>query len=62
MLQLKEAAKKFKNWGIYRLAIELDMNQQCVYAWAWGKTSPSIANLLKICKVLECTPNDLLKY
>lgn len=58
---IKEAARKFKNWSVYRLAIEIDMSQQTVYSWAWGKTQPSYKSLEKICKALECTPNDILK-
>ena len=58
---IKEAARDFKNWSVYRLALEIDMPQQTVYAWVWGKTRPTYENLEKICKALGCTPNDLLR-
>lgn len=60
-IQVKEAARKFKQWSVYRLAQAIDMPQQTVYSWVWGKTKPTYQNLEKICKALECTPNDLLK-
>ena len=58
---IKEAERKFRNWSVSRLALEIDMPQQTVYAWAWGKTCPTYENLGKICKALGCTPNGILR-
>lgn len=42
------------------LADELDVSREAVYYWEKGIKTPSLANLLKLCKFLKCTPNDLL--
>jgi len=54
-MKLKEAAKKLKNWSLYRFAQEMTgrVSSQAVYKWADGKT-PSDENLKKICEVLDC--------
>lgn len=59
-LKIKDAAREFKNWSLYKLAQMLDVPSQTVYAWSWGKAFPSYKSLEKICNLLECTPNDLL--
>ena len=61
-LNIAGAAKKFKKWSIYKLANELDLPQQTVYSWAWGKTHPTYANLKKICDALGCRAEDLLGF
>ncbi len=60
-VKVREAALKFRGWSIYKLAQQIDMPHQSVYAWAWGKTRPTYQNLAKICEVLGCSPNDLLQ-
>jgi len=61
MMQLKieKAAKEFKKWSLYRLAIELDVPNQAIYSWNSGKIIPSLKSIRKICNILKCTPNDL---
>ncbi len=58
-LDIQKAAKRFKKWSLYRLAIELDLPNQAVYSWNRGKRIPTIKSIQKICDVLNCTPNDL---
>jgi DNA-binding Xre family transcriptional regulator len=58
-LDISHAAKRFKQWSLYRLAIELDVPNQTIYSWNSGKIIPSLKNLTKICEALNCTPNDL---
>lgn len=58
-LNLEKAAKRFKDWSLYRLAIELDVPNQAIYSWNSGKIIPSLKTVEKICTKLNCTPNDL---
>jgi transcriptional regulator with XRE-family HTH domain len=58
---IKQAARKRKNWSLYRLAKELKMPQQTVYGWANGRTQPSYINIAKICEMLECKVKHLFK-
>lgn len=56
---LREAAKKFRGWSIYKLAQQLDLPHQTVYSWVWNKTQPSCENALKICRLLNCRYEDI---
>lgn len=58
-LDIEKAAKDFKKWSLYRLAIELDLPNQSVYSWNSGKIIPSLKSIRRICDILNCTPNDL---
>ncbi len=60
-IKIKEAAKKFKGYSLYRLAIVLNMPQQTIYSWASGRTQPTYANLDRICDALECSVSDILE-
>ena len=60
-IKIKEAAKKFKGYSLYRLAIVLNMPQQTIYSWANGRTQPNYENMDKLCEVLECTMADLFE-
>ena len=60
-IKIKEAAKKFQNWSLYRLAKELCLPQQTVYSWANGRTQPSYENMDRLCDILDCDVNDLFE-
>ena len=60
-IKIKEAAKKFQNWSLYRLAKELCLPQQTVYSWANGRTQPSYENMDSLCDILDCDVNDLFE-
>ena len=60
-IKIKETAKKFQNWSLYRLAKELCLPQQTVYSWANGRTQPSYENMDKLCDILGCGINDLFE-
>lgn len=54
--------KRLKETGITqrKLAEMLDIPEQCVGRWVSGKVIPRIDTLAKICRCLDCTPNDLI--
>ena len=42
------------------IASELDITQQGYCRWENGSSFPNEEKLIKLCRVLRCTPNDLL--
>ena len=60
-ITIKEAALKYKNISLYKLAKLLDVPEQTVYSWAKGRTQPSYNNLDRLCSVLGCKIEDLLE-
>ena len=60
-IKIKEAAKKYQKWSLYRLAKELNLPQQTVYSWASGRTQPSYENMDKLCDVIGCEIADLFE-
>lgn len=37
----------------------MEIKQSSYWAWETGKASPSPLQIIKLCKLFECTPNDL---
>lgn len=60
-IKIKEAARKFQGWSLYRLAKELDLPQQTVYSWANGRTQPAYDNMDRLCHILGCEVGDLIE-
>ena len=60
-IKIKETAKKFQSWSLYRLAKELNLPQQTVYSWANGRTQPSYENMDRLCDILGCEVCDLFE-
>lgn len=42
------------------LAYQLDVSEVTVSRWTLGKSLPNVTMIARICKVLNCTPNDLI--
>lgn len=60
-VKIKECAKEFKGWSLYKLAQEMGLPQQTIYSWASGRTQPSYENWDKLCAILACKIGDLLE-
>jgi transcriptional regulator with XRE-family HTH domain len=43
-----------------KMAEEIGENENTYTRWERAETEPSISQILRICRVLGCTPNDLL--
>lgn len=57
---LREMAKAKKGWSLYRLAKEMGVYQQTIYAWHQGRNFPTTNNLDRLCWILDCTIDELL--
>lgn len=52
---------KSKNLTQMELAEMLGLKYQNISRWINGHVCPTIDTVAKICKCLNCTPNDLIK-
>ncbi len=50
-----------KNLTQIDLAEMLGIKSQNVSRWTTGKVSPTVETVVKLCRCLNCTPNDLIK-
>ena len=47
---------RWTNWG---LAKRFGVHQSAVTYWFRGRGGPTLLNLLRLCRLLHCTPNEL---
>jgi DNA-binding Xre family transcriptional regulator len=59
-LYIAEIARRNKGWNMRKLADRLDLDHQTVLYWNQGRTYPRLPTLVKLCRLLECTLEDLL--
>jgi len=58
---LKELRER-KRFDQYQLAEMVGVNPRTISQWENGKNSMKTLNLIKLCEVLECSPNMLLGW
>ncbi len=56
------ALRKAKGFSQEEIAEKLGVSRQAISKWENGLTSPEMANIAKLCEILEVTPNKLLGY
>ncbi len=56
------AARKSKGFSQEELAAKIEVSRQAVSKWENGTAQPETANILKLCEVLEISPNELFGY
>ena len=54
--------RKMRGLSQKDIANSLLKSQNAVSSWELGNTSPSVDDLLKLCKLLEVTPNQILGF
>ncbi|MCE3233828.1 MAG: Helix-turn-helix domain [Vampirovibrio sp.] len=59
-LKIAEVARRNKGWNMRKLADKLDLDHQTVMYWNQGRSYPRLPTLVKMCRLLECTLEDLL--
>lgn len=55
-------ARKAKGFSQEDLASRMDISRQAVSKWENGTAQPEMSNIIKLCEVLEITPNELFGY
>lgn len=58
LLRLKEFRLK-ANLTQYELSKMLNITQSGYSLWELGKRQPDAAQIMQLCKIFNCTPNDL---
>lgn len=61
VLRLKEYREN-KNMSQREVAEMLNISQASYWGWESGKASPNPKQILKLCKLFNCTPNDLFGF
>lgn len=59
-LRVAEVAARNKGWNMRKLAEKLELDHQTVLYWNQGRSCPRLPALLKLCRLLECSVEDLL--
>lgn len=54
--------RKSKNLSQEEIADRLGVSRQAISKWENGQALPETANIMKLCEILEVTPNELLGY
>lgn len=44
------------------VAQKLELERSTITYWELGGAEPSLSNVLRLCQILKCTPNQLLGY
>lgn len=56
------AARKSKGFSQEELALKIEVSRQAISKWETNTAQPETSNILKLCKVLEVSPNELFEY
>lgn len=61
VLNLKFYRSKY-NFSQVEVANKIGVTQSCYSLWEVGKRLPDAKQIIKLCKVFDCTPNDLFGF
>ena len=56
------AARKAKDFSQEELAAKIEVSRQAISKWETGSAQPETANVLKLCEILEVSPNELFGF
>ena len=59
-LRIAEVAHRNKGWNMRKLADRLELDHQTVLYWNQGRSYPRLPVLVKLCRLLGCTLEELL--
>lgn len=59
-LQIAEVARRNKGWNMRKLADVMRLEHQTVMYWNQGRAYPRLPTLIKLCRLLECTFEELV--
>jgi len=60
-LQIAEVARRNKGWNMRKLADKLQVEHQTVMYWNQGRAYPRLPMLVRLCRLLGCTFEELVK-
>jgi transcriptional regulator with XRE-family HTH domain len=59
-LRIAELARLKKGWNMKKVAEKMDVEHQTILYWNQGRSYPRLPVLLRLCRLLECSIDDLL--
>lgn len=59
-LKIAEVAKANRGWNMRQVAEELKIEHQTVLYWNQGRAYPRLPTLVRLCRALHCTFEELL--
>lgn len=59
-LLISEVAYRKKGWNMRKVADRLAVDHQTVMYWNQGRSYPRFSTLVRLCRLLECTFEELL--
>jgi len=59
-LQVAEVARRNRGWNMRKLADRLQIEHQTVMYWNQGRAHPRLPMLIKLCRLLGCTVEELI--
>lgn len=59
-LRIAELARQKKGWNMRRVAESMEVDHQTILYWNQGRTYPRLPVLMRLCRLLECSVEDLL--
>jgi ribosome-binding protein aMBF1 (putative translation factor) len=59
-LQIAEVARRNKGWNMRKLADKMEIEHQTVMYWNQGRAYPRLPTLVKLCRLLGCTFEELV--
>lgn len=60
-LQIAEVARRNKGWNMRKLADKLQVEHQTVMYWNQGRAYPRLPMLVRLCRLLGCTFEELVE-
>lgn len=59
-LLIAEVAYRKKGWNMRKVADRLELDHQTVMYWNQGRAYPRFVTLVRLCRLLGCTLEELL--
>jgi transcriptional regulator with XRE-family HTH domain len=59
-LRIAELARQKKGWNMRKVAERMDVEHQTIMYWNQGRSFPRLPVLMRLCRLLECSVEDLV--
>lgn len=59
-LRIAELARQQKGWNMRKVAERMDVEHQTILYWNQGRSFPRLPILMRLCRLLECSVEDLV--
>ncbi len=60
-IRVAEIARRNKGWNMRKVSEKLNIDHQTVLYWNQGRTIPRLPMLMRLCRLLACSVEDLVE-